>query len=391
MAPNPDDFRVLVFAPVGRDAALTAELLERGEYRCHVCGSIPQLCTDLEAGAGVVILTEEALSDRQIGQLSATLERQPAWSDIPVLLFAGSDRAQASLRTLRTIELLRNVTLLDRPMRITAVISTVRAALRGRARQYELRNVLEELGSARNDAEEANRLKDEFLATLSHELRTPLNAILGWISMLRQAQIEAERIPHVLEIIERNAKAQAQLIADVLDVSRMITGRLRLQLALVDVPSLVSDAIDSVRPAAAAKEITLRLSVPCEVATIQADGVRLQQVCWNLLSNAIKFTPAGGEVSVSVAGDESAVEIVVTDNGVGMSPEFMPFVFHRFRQADQTFTRPHGGLGLGLSIVKHLVEMHGGQVEAESRGLNAGATFRIRFPIAAGKALSLAG
>ena len=393
MAParTDDDLRVLVFAPIGRDAALTADLLKRGGYRCHVCGSIHELCVELDAGAGVVMLTEEALADKDISRLATTLEAQPAWSDIPVLLFAGSDRSQASLRTLRMLELLRNVTLLDRPMRVTAVMSTIRAALRGRERQYELRSVLKQLRRARNDAEEANRLKDEFLATLSHELRTPLNAILGWLSMLRQSQVEYERVPRVLEIIERNAKSQAQLIADVLDVSRMITGRLRLQLGAVDLAKVASDAIDSIRPAAAAKEIALRLVVSSDVPAIQADSVRLQQVCWNLLSNAIKFTPIGGEVTICVGTVDAAVEIAVVDNGVGMPPEFMPFVFDRFRQADQSFTRSHGGLGLGLSIVKHLVEMHGGRVEAESGGIGHGATFRARFPLATGSALSLAG
>jgi signal transduction histidine kinase len=221
------DLRVLILAPIGRDGTLTAQLLTQADVACHVCSSATEVCDEIGKGAGAVLLTEEALADARIDDLAATLHTQPAWSDISLLLFAGDDRSQATMRTLRTLEVLRNVTLLDRPIRVTAVISTVRAALRGRRRQYELRDVLEALQASREDAEHArdeaqtaNRLKDEFLATLSHELRTPLNAILGWVSLLRDRRVEADRIPRVLEIVARNAQSQAQLISDVLDVWR---------------------------------------------------------------------------------------------------------------------------------------------------------------------------
>jgi signal transduction histidine kinase/ActR/RegA family two-component response regulator len=376
-----DTPRVLVLAPIGRDSSLTSELLSRAGIACHICHSITDVCTELALGAGAILLTEEALGDPRIDDLAEALAGQPTWSDISVLLFAGSDRSQASLRTLHKLEVLRNVTLLDRPIRTSAVLSTVRAALRGRQRQYELRDTLVALQRARIEAEQANRLKDEFLATVSHELRTPLNAILGWVAMLRQVRFEPTRVASILEIIERNAKAQAQLIADVLDISRMITGRVKLEVTPVSLARVICDAVDSVRPGAAARGIELYLDVD-EGPIANADPDRLQQVVWNLLSNACKFTPEGGRIDVILRADRVRATITVADTGVGISSEFLPYVFDRFRQAEQGFTRSHGGLGLGLAIVKHLVEMHGGDVIATSGGPGKGATFEVRLPLA---------
>jgi signal transduction histidine kinase/ActR/RegA family two-component response regulator len=380
-SPSAAELRVLVCAPIGRDSALTTELLKRDGIACYPCRSMGDLCDRLAEGAGAVLITEEALLDEAVDAFAALLEAQPAWSDISVLLFAGGHRSEASLRTLRKLEVLRNVTMLDRPLRTEAVISTVRAALRGRQRQYELRDVLIALHRARADAEHASRLKDEFLATVSHELRTPLNAIMGWVSMLRQARFEPERIAKVLEIVERNAKAQAQLIADILDISRMITGRVKLNLAPVSLARPVLDALDTVKPGAYSRGIEIRTDID-EGAVVHGDGERLQQVFWNVLSNACKFTPAGGRIDVMLSDDGHVASLTVTDTGSGIAPEFLPYVFDRFRQADQTFTRAHGGLGLGLAIVKHLVEMHGGDVRAHSDGPGKGSMFEIRLPVA---------
>ena len=374
------DDRVLVFAPVGRDALLTAQLLHRADIPCNTYTSVAALLGALENGGGAaLILTEEALDDADIGRLAAALGEQPAWSDIPVLLFAGEPGEAMSLAAIRSLEMLPNLTLLDRPIRVAAVLSAVRAALRSRARQYEVRDLLVALHRARADAESANRLKDEFLATLSHELRTPLNAILGWTSMLVRNQIDASRLPHVFDTLDRNAQAQAQLIADVLDVSRIITGKLQLQMATVDLCELVARAVDSVRPTALAKSISLSLDEPRE-CLVRGDAARLQQVLWNLLSNAVKFTPPGGTVRVARRRESGGVIVSVSDSGMGIPPPFVPFVFDRFRQADQTSTRAHGGLGLGLSIVKHLVELHGGSVAASSEGLGKGSRFEVRLP-----------
>jgi signal transduction histidine kinase/ActR/RegA family two-component response regulator len=374
--------RVLVFAPVGRDGALTRELLGRAALPSFVCSSIDRLCAELSDGAGAIILTEEALDDGALTGLSAALDRQPPWSDIPVILFAGSAHGNASIRTLGLVETLRNVTFIERPIRVAAVISVVRAAIRGRMRQYEMRDTLLALHAARTEAETASRLKDEFLATLSHELRTPLNAILGWTTMLRHGQVEPSRVERALDIVERNARAQARLIEDVLDMARIITGKLRLVMQPVALGPVVDAAVEAIRPAAEAKGVRLE-TVIGGVPTVRGDAGRLQQILWNLLSNAVKFTPAGGEVRTVLVLMDSRALVTVSDTGTGLPPDFLPFVFDRFRQADQSVTRGHGGLGLGLSIVKHLVELHGGTVRAASEGIGQGASFSVALPIPA--------
>jgi PAS domain S-box-containing protein len=234
---------------------------------------------------------------------------------------------------------------------------------------------------AREEAEAANRLKDEFLATLSHELRTPLTAVLGWARMLRGGELDESAAHRALEIIERNAEAQQQLIEDVLDVSRIVTGKLRLDLRPVELLPLVLAAVDAVSPAAEAKNIQLSVNAAPEANLVSADPSRLQQVFWNLLTNAIKFTPKGGKVEVGLERAGESVRVSVSDTGVGIAKEFLPHVFDRFRQAESTSSRHYSGLGLGLAVVRHLVEQHGGTVSAESRGANQGSTFTIELPL----------
>jgi len=233
--------------------------------------------------------------------------------------------------------------------------------------------------AARSEAERATRLKDEFVATLSHELRTPLNAIVGWASILR-ADRRTETINQGVEVIERNAKLQAQMIEELLDMSRIISGKLLFELEKTDVAELVEAAVAAVRPAAAAKGVVLNLNV-ARCSSVSADPARLQQIAWNLLTNAIKFTPRAGRVDVVLREHQGQVELSISDTGLGIKPEFLPFVFDRFRQADASTTRRHGGLGLGLSIVKSLVELHGGTVDVESPGEGQGATFIVRLPV----------
>ncbi|HEX8921138.1 MAG TPA: PAS domain S-box protein, partial [Pyrinomonadaceae bacterium] len=241
--------------------------------------------------------------------------------------------------------------------------------------------LLEREQQARLELEEASRMKDEFLATVSHELRTPLTAMLGWSHLLRSGKLDEASTTHAIETIERNARSQAQLIEDLLDVSRIITGNLRLDVRPVNPNGVIEGALEAVRPAAEAKGVRLLKSLDTGINSIFGDPTRLQQVVWNLLSNAIKFTPLGGQVSISLKRAGAHVEIVVTDTGEGINREFLPYVFDRFRQADAKTTRRHGGLGLGLAIVRHLVEMHGGTVSAESPGEDRGATFKVRLPL----------
>jgi PAS domain S-box-containing protein len=228
---------------------------------------------------------------------------------------------------------------------------------------------------------EANRLKDEFLATVSHELRTPLTAILGWAHLLRTRQLDEKSAGNALETIERNARAQSQLIDDLLDVSRIITGNLRLDVRQIDPGSFIESAIEALRPAAEAKSVRIQKVMDTGVLSVAGDPARLQQVVWNLLANAIKFTPKGGRIQVRLERINSHIEIAVSDTGAGIKPEFLPYVFERFRQADQKSTRQHGGLGLGLAIVRHLVELHGGTVQADSQGEGQGATFVVHLPV----------
>jgi PAS domain S-box-containing protein len=232
------------------------------------------------------------------------------------------------------------------------------------------------------EAQEASRLKDEFLATVSHELRTPLTAILGWAHMLRTGKFDAGSSNKAFETIERNARAQGQLIDDLLDVSRIITGKLRLDVRAIDPNVFIESAIESVRPAVEAKGLRLQKIMDTGPVTVAGDPVRLQQVVWNLLSNAIKFTPRGGRVQVKLERVNSHVEISVSDTGSGIASEFLPHVFDRFRQADQQTTRQYGGMGLGLSIVRHIVELHGGTVRAESAGADRGSSFTVMLPVA---------
>ncbi|MBI3654253.1 MAG: GAF domain-containing protein [Acidobacteria bacterium] len=260
-------------------------------------------------------------------------------------------------------------------VRVATALSNMAAAAIGNAELYE------EQRRMRAEAEEANRIKDEFLATVSHELRTPLNAIMGWTQILRLGNLDADATLHAVEVIERNAKSQAQIINDIMDVSRIITGKLRLEVQPVQLDSVIAAALDTIRPAAQAKGVRIESVIDSSAGQVSGDTNRLQQAVWNLLSNAVKFTPRGGRVQIRLERVNSHIEITVSDTGSGIRQDFLPYVFDRFRQADSSMSRAHGGLGLGLAIVRHLIEAHGGTVQVYSEGPDQGSTFTVKLPI----------
>jgi signal transduction histidine kinase len=261
-------------------------------------------------------------------------------------------------------------------------ISTIARDIRQRKQaEVERAQLLAREQKARQEAELASRTKDEFLATLSHELRTPLNSILGWSEILDSGRLSEEDKAQGVKAIKRSARLQVRLVEDILDVSRITTGKLRLEIRPVDLCSVVEGAMESVTLASQSKEIRLQCLIETGPIMIRGDADRLQQVIWNLLSNALKFTPQGGQVQVHLQRAQKHCEIIVSDTGMGITPEFLPYVFDRFRQGDQSNTREHGGLGLGLALVRHIVEGHGGSVGVYSPGEGQGTTFTITMPL----------
>jgi signal transduction histidine kinase/ActR/RegA family two-component response regulator len=277
-----------------------------------------------------------------------------------------------------------NSVLNDDSGKLVSVLSLVLDVTGRKLAEEERAALLARERDLRKQAEEADRLKDEFLATLSHELRTPLTSILGWATLIRNGEVDqAQNLDRALEIIERNARSQARLIDDLLDVSRIITGNLQLDVRPLNVAPIVKAAIEALRPAAAAKGIQVKINLDPESCLVSGDPNRLRQVVWNLLMNAIKFTPRGGKVALNLECIQTGARLTIRDNGDGIGAEFLPYVFHRFRQEEGSISRKAGGLGLGLAVVRHLVELHGGSVSAESPGPGQGSTFTVDLPLAA--------
>ena len=272
---------------------------------------------------------------------------------------------------------------LTEPIEAQELTTVVRTLLRLRAMEAEREEAFQRERNARLQAEEATRIKDEFLATLSHELRTPMNTIISWTHLLRTGRLDQIQHVRAIESIDRAAHSQAQLIEDLLDVSRIVSGKLHLTLRPVELEPLIESGMESQRPAAQTKGVSLNVHRSRDPITVVGDADRLQQVFLNLLSNAVKFTPAGGKVDVMLERAGAHARVSVADSGEGIAPGFLPYVFDRFRQADGTKTRTHMGLGLGLAIVRHIVELHGGTVQAQSAGAGLGATFMVTLPLAA--------
>ncbi|HUP06477.1 MAG TPA: ATP-binding protein [Caldimonas sp.] len=529
-AAAPSDGRVLVHAPRGRDAEVVTAVLRGQRMAVDVCDTFARLIDEIGRGAGVAFLTEESLGPNEVVGLARWIDDQPPWSDFPFVVLVPRHAGRRTAGAARTLERLGNVVLLERPLGTETLLSAARAALRGRARQYQARRHLaqqqeareaeraaraEELRAketlalaldaadlgtfhcpwplgrlewneackaqfwlppdaevdiglfyrlihdddreavrtaidaafdadqpydieyrtvsatgryrwirakgrvyrdvrgtpmrfdgvtiditrqkqlegerefllaaereARGAAERASRMKDEFLATLSHELRTPLSAILGWTHLLARQPAGRVDVAKAVATIERNARAQAKLIEDLLDVSRIAAGKLRLEPGPVAIAALVDAVVASLRPTAESNGVTLETRPFDPQVEITADAARLQQAVWNLVSNAVKFSAPHGHVVVALRTERGWLELSVSDDGAGIDPGFLPHVFDRFRQADASAARAQGGLGLGLAIVRSMVELHGGSVHARSDGPGRGATFTIRIPFA---------
>ncbi len=369
--------RVLVLAPTGRDAALARRVLEDSGIRAEICDDIEALRREIQAGAGAVLLTEDALDSRAAEQLAETFQTQLSWSDLALLLFSSSASKESPSSPLRRLGAFANVVLLDRPTHKATLISAVRSALRARRRQYEVRDLLLELN-------QGVRGRDQFLAMLGHELRNPLGAILAAVQLMEQRDTHAfagER-----EVILRQTRLVSRLVDDLLDVSRVTSGRISLEREATDLRDLVSRCFNNQAAAASARGIDLLLTADITVVTL-GDPVRLEQVVNNLLANAIKYTPRGGRVEVTVRREGSIGVLQVRDTGVGITADILPRVFDLFTQAKSTLARSEGGLGIGLTLVRSLVALHGGSVSAESVGPGKGSTFTVRLPIQAAEVL----
>ncbi|MEQ1503812.1 MAG: ATP-binding protein [Myxococcota bacterium] len=362
------DDRFLVLAPTGRDGALTCALLERAALWAVACASVNAMCTEAERGVAALVLTDEALTPAGVQLLAGMVARQEAWSDLPILLFTG-DRATVMARspTMQLLSPLGNVTLFDRPIRPITMVSAARSVLRARRRQYAARDAL-----ARERA--AVRQRDEFLAMLGHEIRNPLSGITLAAELLCRQQIGE---PYAGRI-RRQARHLARLVDDLLDVSRVSSGKLELRRGLVPLDELVLRCVESARAVADARRMTLTVEVLPLV--IDGDPVRLEQVFGNLITNALKYTGEGGHVHVRMQLEDSGVAVSVRDDGAGLEPEMLRRVFEPFVQGRHTLDRSDGGLGIGLTLVEALVELHGGTVDAVSPGIGAGSEFTVHLP-----------
>lgn len=366
--------RVLVLAPIGRDGALAAQVLHEAGIATAVTSSVQQLRLEIAEGAGAVLLTEEVLTPETIDELADTFRSQLAWSDLPVLVFsAGEGRRDSLPPAVRNLADLANITLLDRPTRKITLVSAVRAALRARRRQYEVRDLLMEL-------EVSVRQRDQFLAMLSHELRNPLAAIVTAVALMRR---RASGSPSAeTDVIERQATLLSRLVDDLLDVSRVTLGKVALDPVPTDVREVLERCVESL--SAVAENRGLRLAFLREqgqAPVVRGDPLRLEQIFNNLLTNAIKYTPAGGTVTVSLASKGGMAEVRVSDTGVGIEPDVLPRIFEPFTQATSTLDRAQGGLGIGLTLVRNLAQLHQGTVTAESEGRGKGSSFVVRLPI----------
>ena len=362
--------RVLVRGATARDDLMTTRELGRAGIEAQPCESLAMMLQELGRGAGALLLAEESLLDPDIHELLQDVARQPPWSDLPILILARQGADSSALA--EAMALGANLTVLERPMRVAALITAVRSALRGRGRQYELRDLLAGL-------QESDQRKTEFLATLAHELRNPLAPIRSCVGILKRG---VDDTAPVLEVMERQVHQMVRLVDDLLELSRINQGKVELRTEQVALASIVESAIETSRPLLDASHHELEVDVPDAPIWLRADPVRLAQVLSNLLNNAARYTDAGGRICLRARATDEAAIVTVADNGMGMAADMVPGVFDMFSQVDSRDIRAQKGLGIGLALVRNLVEMHGGGVSARSDGPGLGSEFEVRLPLA---------
>jgi signal transduction histidine kinase/CheY-like chemotaxis protein len=377
-APAALDDRVLLLAPTRKDATTTAALLGKANIAVHACASFDEAVDEIGRGAAVLVLPEEAITPERNDRLAAWLATQPPWSDLPVLVLtlAGADSA-ASGEAVRT---LGNVTLLERPVRLSTLLSAVRTALRARERQYQIRRDIDERGRIEEALRLADQRKDEFLAALGHELRNPLSPLVSGVHHLRLTTRDAQTLG-ILPIFERQLAHLVRLVDDLLEVSRITRGLIQVRHVAIDLVAVVRDAVETSRSLIvdAGHEVVFEPAAPRLL--VRGDAVRLTQIIANLLTNAAKYTNAGGRIQVGVERRDDSAVMWVRDTGIGIAPAHLTSVFEMFMQVDRSNRRAQGGLGIGLTLVRTLVDLHGGRVEALSDGLGTGSTFVVTLPL----------
>ena len=379
MTDRPRDRRLLFLAPTGRDGATTHAMLSPTGVEVHVCKDFGAVLVELRAGAGALLLPEEAVTSNQVEDLTSYLQAQPTWSDLPILVLTrhGADSEQAG----QAVQRLGNVTLLERPVRVATLVSAVQTALRARERQYQIREHLAARQRTELSLRLADQRKDEFLATLGHELRNPLAPLLAALQLLKTRGLQDPVITRVTNVMERQTQHLVRLVNDLLEVSRITRGLIEVRREPVDLGFVIHSAVDTSRPAIEAAGHVLTIELPPSPLVVNGDPVRLTQVFANLLTNAAKYTNSGGRIDVLVRHERGRAVITVRDNGIGLAPHQLTTVFDMFTQVDRSSRRAQGGLGIGLTLVRSLVTMHGGSVEARSEGLGRGSEFIVELPV----------
>ncbi|HVG05794.1 MAG TPA: ATP-binding protein [Burkholderiaceae bacterium] len=368
------DNRVLVLAPTVKDATLTSAIFERASILCVCCRNLADLSQHINEGVAALLIPEDVVGELPASSVGRWLRSQPQWSDLPVLILAreGADSAAVA----QAMDLFNNVTVLERPTRVSTLVSAVRSALRARERQYQIRDHLLQ-------REDESRRKDEFLAMLAHELRNPLAPIRSSLHLLRSSERSGALADRAGEIIERQVNVMVRLVDDLMEVSRVTSGKIALRRQAIDVASMLHNAIEVSRPLIDAAAQRLSLDVATEPLMVDADPVRLGQVFTNLLNNATKYTQDGGSIVVTLQREGDMCAITVRDNGIGIEADMLPKVFDLFVQAGRAPGRGQSGLGIGLTLVKTLIALHGGDVTAHSDGAGTGSKFTVRLPLTA--------